>query len=90
MDKDHKMTRYHGQRWITWFVCKEDAKPSDILRRISAVFGQKAPTRNPGFIWVRNFNSGKRTAQDAVSVWYSNTTRAGFREDIRELTVRWQ
>ena len=81
---------YNWQRLIARFLCKEGAKPSDIHRRISAILGQKAPAHSNMFNWVRSFNIGKRTAQDAVSVWYSNTTRAGFREDIRELTVRWQ
>jgi len=31
--------KYHGQRWIARFVCKEGAKPSDIHRRRSAVCG---------------------------------------------------
>jgi len=32
MDKSRKMEGdYHGQRWTTWFLWKEDIKPSHIL-----------------------------------------------------------
>ena len=73
---------YNWQRLIAGFLCKEGAKLSDIHRRISAVFVEKAPARSTVFSWVRSFDSGKRTAQDAVSVRYSNTPKACFREAI--------
>jgi hypothetical protein len=73
---------YNWQRLIAGFLCKEWAKVSDIHRRISAVFGEKTPARSTVFRWVRSFDSGKLTAQDAVSVRYSNTPKACFREAI--------
>jgi len=73
---------YNWQRLIAGFLYKEGAKLSDIHRRISAVLGQKAPARSTVFSWVRSFDSGKWTAHDAVSVRYSNTPKACFREAI--------
>jgi hypothetical protein len=78
---------YNWQRLIVCFLCKEGAIPSDIHRRISAVFGQKAPARSTVFSWARSFDSGRRTAQSAVSVRYSYGLKACFREPIWNLTV---
>ena len=78
---------YNWQRLIAGFLCKECAKPSDIHRRISDVFGEKTPARSTVFSWVWSFDSGKLTAQDSVSVRYSNKPKACFRVAIWKLTV---
>ena len=57
---------YCGQRWTTWFMCKEGVTPSDIQRRLSAVCGQKVPACGTVFIWARCFSSGKETAHSVV------------------------
>jgi hypothetical protein len=57
---------YHGQRWTTWFLRKEGITLSDIQRRLSAVFGQKAPAYGSVFSWVRGFSSGKETAHSVA------------------------
>ena len=53
---------YHGQRWTTWFLCKEGITPSDIQRRLSAVCGLEVLARGTVFSWVRGFSSGKDTS----------------------------
>jgi hypothetical protein len=67
VDKNRKMEGdYHGQRQTAWFLRKEGVKPSDVQRRLSAVCGEEAHARSTVFNWVRNFNSGKATAQAAL------------------------
>jgi len=75
MDKSRKMEGdYDGLRWTTWSLWEEGVTPSDIHRRLSAVCGQKAPTRSTVFNWVRSFSSGKAASQVAVHEWYNNIT----------------
>jgi hypothetical protein len=67
MDRSRKMEGdYRGQRWTTWFLCKEGVTPSDIQHRLSAVCDQKAPAYGSVFSWVRGFSSGKETAHSVV------------------------
>jgi len=79
---------YHGQRWNTWLLCKEDVTPSDIQRLLSAVCGQKVPACGTVFSWVRDFSSGKESAQVAVRGWYCNTTEEWLSEVIRKVSRR--
>jgi hypothetical protein len=81
---------YHGQRWTTWFLCKEGVTLSDIQRRLSAVYGQKAPAYDTVFSTVWGFNSGKERAQVAVRGWYRNTPEERLNEVTRKVSRRWQ
>jgi hypothetical protein len=56
---------YHGQRWTTWFVCKEDVKLSNINRQLSAVCGQKGPAYSTVFNWVRILAVARRLHRKA-------------------------
>jgi hypothetical protein len=86
MDRSSKIEGDNqGQRLTTWFLWKEDVKPSDIRRRLSAIGGKEAPARSNVFNWVRSFGSGKETAQAAVREWRRNAPTRWFRESIRKL-----
>ena len=49
-------------RWTTWFLWKEAVTPSDILCRLFAICGEKAPAFSTVFSWVQSLISGKETA----------------------------
>jgi hypothetical protein len=86
MDKSYKMEGdYHVQRWATWFLWKEGVKPSDIHRRLPAVFGQKSHARNAVLNGVRGFKSDKEIVQVSVHEWHRNSAEEWFSEDNRKL-----
>jgi hypothetical protein len=58
-----------------WFLWKGGDKPLDILCRLSAVCGEKAPACSTVFIWVHNLNSGEETALAAIHEWYHDTLK---------------
>jgi histone-lysine N-methyltransferase SETMAR len=58
---------YHGQRWTTWFLCKEGVSAADIHRQLAAVCGDAAPSRRTVFRWVESFNSGHVTVMKGIS-----------------------
>ena len=53
---------YHGQRWTTWFLCKEGFTSSDIQCPLASVCGQKVPAHGAVFSWVQGLIAGKDTA----------------------------
>jgi hypothetical protein len=78
----------HGQTWTAGLLWEEGVKPSDIHRLLSAVLGEKASACRTVFIWVRSFNSGRKTGQEPVCELYRNTREELFCEGIRQLPRR--
>lgn len=87
MEKSGKMERdYHGQRWTTWFLWNEGDKLSDIHCRLSAVCGEKAPTRNT--VQPLAVTVARKLHRGAVREWFRNNSEEWFHEDIRKLHGR--
>jgi hypothetical protein len=81
---------YRGQKWTTWFLWKEDLRPSDIRSLLYEICGQKTPARSTAFNWAGNFHTGKETAQAAVHECCQGTSEEWFCEAIQKVPRRWQ
>jgi hypothetical protein len=58
---------YHGQRWATWFLWKEDVSATYIHFRLAAVCGDAVPSRRTVFRLVDICNSGHETVKKGSS-----------------------
>lgn len=60
MEKDAQV-----HRSITWFLCKEEIKTSEIITRLNNVCGDDAPSKSSVYRWVDEFKQGRDSTQDA-------------------------
>ena len=53
-----------SQRAIILFLWKEGVQAADIVRRLSAVFGESAESRSTVYRWIQLFTEGRQSLED--------------------------